>query len=137
MFLDAAPTPAPTLFTRLLAHLRRRRFLYLALLLHAAPLAVLYGQGSRRVDAAALQRRQQAVAAGERLTADARLARRVHDMARIKSLLEEAAGKAAAGKTDDVQFNRGRRMRCWRGPRRCRRPSTSSSATPTPNGWRS
>jgi hypothetical protein len=105
MALHDARTPG----TLALAHVRRHPFLYLSLVLHVVPLAVLYHLGSQRIE---LAREQRLIESGDRLTARARLEKRVHDMERIKSLLEQSA--AAGGpekarpdtrKDDDVQFS--------------------------------
>jgi hypothetical protein len=102
MVLDDAPAPG----TALLAHVRRHPFLLLSLVLHAVPLIVLVHVGSRHIEHARLERQQRQVEAGARLTAQARLDKRVHDMERIKSLLEQSAGAhPAPGKEDEVQFS--------------------------------
>lgn len=101
MFLDAVPPPAPSP----LVHLRRYRFLYLSAVLHVVPLAVLrdvHERGNRRIEAA---REQQSVSAGTRLTQQARLEQRVHDMARIESLLAQSTGAGGTSKDDDVRFS--------------------------------
>jgi hypothetical protein len=90
----------------MLAQVRRHPFLSLSLLAHAALLGVLYDVGVVRVglEQQRIQRAREQpwVEAGKRLTERARLEKRVHDMARIKSLLEPGA---AADKDDDVQFS--------------------------------
>ena len=73
-------------------HVRRHRFLYLSLILHALPLATLgyLGHvGSIRVESA---RRERLFESGMQLTEQARLEKRVQDMAQIKSLLEQSTG---------------------------------------------
>lgn len=73
-------------------HVRRHRFLYLSLLLHALPLAALgyLGHvGNIRIESA---RRERLLESGMQLTEQARLEKRVRDMAEIKSLLEQSAG---------------------------------------------
>jgi hypothetical protein len=102
MVLDDAPAPR----TPLLAHMRRHPFLLLSVALHAVPLAVLVHLGSRHIEHARIERQQRQVEAGARLTAQARLDKRVHDMERIKSLLEQsAAAQPAPGKDEEVQFS--------------------------------
>jgi hypothetical protein len=80
--------------------------LSLSLVAHAALLGVLYDVGVVRVelDQQRIQRarEQPLVEAGKQLTERARLEKRVHDMARIESLLEHGA---AAHDEDDVQFS--------------------------------
>jgi hypothetical protein len=89
----------------MLAQVRRHPFLSLSLVAHAALLGVLYvcvvrvERDQQRIQRA---REQPWVDAGKRLTERARLEKRVHDMARIESLLEKGA---AADKDDDVQFS--------------------------------
>jgi hypothetical protein len=89
----------------MLARVRRYPFLSLSLVAHAALLGVLHvvvvrvERDQQRIQRA---REQPLVEAGKRLTERAQLEQRVHDMARIKSLLEP---DAAAGKDDDVQFS--------------------------------
>jgi hypothetical protein len=111
-FLDEGTQPG----MGLLAHLRRRRFVYLSGLLHAALLGVLVELGPHRIELerqrSERRREQQAIDYGKQLTERARLEQRVHDMARIESLLEqsEAAGDApkaqpAPRDDDDVQFS--------------------------------
>jgi len=98
MVLDDAPPPGHAA----LAHVRRHPFVYLSVALHAAAFAAfgfLDYSGHYRIDAAQLER---SVETGTRLTERARLEKRVHDMARIKSLLDK---DTAAGKQDDVQFS--------------------------------
>jgi hypothetical protein len=83
---------------------RRYPFLSLSLVAHAALLGVLYMVVVRvEKDQQRIQRsrEQPSVEAGERLMERARLEKRVHDMARIKSQLESGA----ADKDDDVQFS--------------------------------
>lgn len=102
MVLDDAAAPG----TALLAHVRRHPFLLLSIVLHAVPLVVLYHLGSRHIEHVRLERQQRQVEAGARLTAQARLDKRVHDMERIKSLLEQsAAAHPAPGKDEEVQFS--------------------------------
>jgi hypothetical protein len=76
-------------------HIRRYPFLSLSLVAHAALLGVLHQQRIQH------SREQPWVEAGKRLMERARLEKRVHDMARIKSQLESGA----ADKDDDVQFS--------------------------------
>jgi hypothetical protein len=89
----------------MLARVRRYPFLSLSLVAHAALLGVLHvvvvrvERDQQRIQRA---REQPQVEAGRRLTERAQLEQRVHDMARIKSLLEPGA---AAGKDDDVRFS--------------------------------
>ena len=86
--------------------IRRHPFVVLSLVLHAVPLVALYHLGSQRIELAQRERQQRQVESGARLTAQARLEKRVHDMERIKSLLEEsAAARPAANKEDEVQFS--------------------------------
>lgn len=78
-------------------HVGRHRFLYLSLVLHALPLAALgyvgYA-GNIRVESA---RRERLVESGMQLTEQARLEKRVQEMAQIKSLLEQSTdGKRSA-----------------------------------------
>jgi hypothetical protein len=97
MFADAPPR---------FGHLRRHPFIYLSLVLHAVPLVVLYHLGSQRIELAQRERQQRQVESGARLTAQARLEKRVHDMERIKSLLEQsAAAHPPENKEDEVQFS--------------------------------
>jgi len=101
MFADHSPTFAPPF-----AHLRRHPFLVLSLVLHAVPLIALYYLGSQRIELAQRDRQQRLVESGARLTAQARLEKRVHDMERIKSLLEQSvAAHPAQNKDDEVQFS--------------------------------
>jgi hypothetical protein len=104
MVLDDSPTFAPAF-----APIRRHPFLVASLMLHAVPLAVLFHLGSQHIELAQRDRQQRLVESGARLTAQARLEKRVHDMERIKSLLEQSAGtpgaQSAADKDDDVQFS--------------------------------
>jgi hypothetical protein len=101
MAFDDAPPFAPTL-----APVRRHPFLVASLVLHAVPLIALYYLGSQRTELAQRDRQQRLVESGARLTAQARLEKRVHDMERIKSLIEQSAGtRADANKEDDVQFS--------------------------------
>jgi hypothetical protein len=87
-------------------HLRRHPFIYLSLVLHAVPLVALYHFGSQGIELAQRERQQRLVESGARLTAQARLEKRVHDMERIKSLLEQSAGAPPAeNKDDEVQFS--------------------------------
>jgi len=89
----------------MLAQVRRYPYLALSLVAHAALLGVLYvgvvhvEQDRQRIQRA---REQPRVDAGKRLMERARLEQRVHDMARIKSLLDP---DAAAGMDDDVRFS--------------------------------
>jgi hypothetical protein len=102
MVLDDAPAPR----TPLLAHVRRHPYLLSSIVLHAVPLVVLVHLGSRHIEHVRLERQQRQVEAGARLTAQARLDKRVHDMERIKSLLEQsAAAHPAPGNEDEVQFS--------------------------------
>jgi hypothetical protein len=102
MVFDDVPTPGAAL----LARVRRHPFLLLSVALHAVPLAVLVHLGSRHIEHVRFERQQRQVEAGARLTAQARLDKRVHDMERIKSLLEQStAAHPAPGKDDDVQFS--------------------------------
>jgi len=101
MFADAPPR---------FGHLRRHPFIYLSLLLHAVPLVALYHLGSQRIELVQRERQQRQVESGARLTAQARLEKRVHDMERIKSLLEQStaahpAAHSADNKEDEVQFS--------------------------------
>jgi hypothetical protein len=97
MFADAPPR---------FGHLRRHPFIYLSLVLHAVPLVALYHLGSQRIEVAQRERQQRQVESGARLTAQARLEKRVHDMERIKSLLEQsAAAHPPENKEDEVQFS--------------------------------
>jgi hypothetical protein len=104
MAFDDAPTLAPTF-----APIRRHPFLVAALVLHAVPLIALYQLGSQHIELARRERQQRLVESGARLTAQARLDKRVHDMERIKSLLEQSAGTPAASpaakEDDDVRFS--------------------------------
>jgi hypothetical protein len=104
MVLDDTPTFAPAF-----APIRRHPFLVASLVLHAVPLIALYYLGSQRIELAQRDRQQRLVESGARLTAQARLEKRVHDMERIKSLLEQSAGtpaaQPAANQEDDVQFS--------------------------------
>jgi hypothetical protein len=92
---DLSPTPGEAM----LAHARRHPFLLLSIVLHAVLLGVLATRGGERIDRAERDRQQRAVDAGRRLTQQARLDKRVHDMARIESLLERGTG------ADDVHFS--------------------------------
>jgi hypothetical protein len=89
----------------MLAQVRRHPCLALSLVAHAALLGVLHvvvvrvERDQQRIQRA---REQPSVDAGKRLTERAGLEKRVHDMARIKSLLERGE---AADKDDDVQFS--------------------------------
>jgi hypothetical protein len=92
-----------------LAHVRRHRFIYLSLALHAALVGGFYKlhhAGALRSERA---RQQQAIDAGERLTQQGRLEKRVHDMARIESLLEQSAAgsrtQARPHEEDEVLFS--------------------------------
>lgn len=74
--------------------------------LHAVLLVVLQHLGSQRIEHARIDRQQRLIESGKRLTAQARLDRRVHDMERIKSLLEQSmAAHPVANKEDEVQFS--------------------------------
>jgi hypothetical protein len=85
----------------MLAQVRRYPFLSLSLMAHAALLGMLY-VGVYRVELDQQRSREQPrVEAGKRLMERARLEKRVHDMARIKSQLESGR----ADKDDDVQFS--------------------------------
>jgi hypothetical protein len=85
---------------------RRHPFVVLSLVLHAVPLVALYHLGSQRIELAQRERQQRQVESGARLTAQARLEKRVHDMERIKSLLEQStAAHPAENKEDEVQFS--------------------------------
>lgn len=89
----------------MLAQVKRYPFLSLSLIAHAALLGMLYvGVVRVELDQQRIQRvrEQPLVDAGKRLTERALLEQRVHDMARIKSLLEPGA---AADKDDDVRFS--------------------------------
>jgi len=84
--------------------IRRYPFLSLSLVAHAALLGVLYlGVYRVEVEQQRIQRSREQpwVEAGKRLMERARLEKRVHDMARIKSQLESGT----ADKGDDVQFS--------------------------------
>jgi hypothetical protein len=101
MFADDTPRLAPAF-----GPLRRHPFIFLSLVLHAVPLVALYHFGTQRIEIAQRERQQRQVESGARLTAQARLEKRVHDMARIQSLLAQSAGKQPAGnKEDEVQFS--------------------------------
>ncbi|WP_296953025.1 hypothetical protein [uncultured Massilia sp.] len=103
MFLDDPSRPGPAI----LAHVARHPFVYLSLALHTVVMVALQGvhvAGNARVERA---RQQHLVEAGQRLTEQARLEKRVQDMARIKALLEESAAagparRAQAGAQDDA-----------------------------------
>jgi hypothetical protein len=85
-------------------HVRRYPFLSLSLVAHAALLGVLHVVVVRvELDQQRIQRSREQpwVDAGKRLMERARLEKRVHDIARIKSQLESGA----ADKDDDVQFS--------------------------------
>ncbi|QJD99973.1 cell envelope integrity protein TolA [Massilia forsythiae] len=107
MFLDDAPRPGHAL----IGSLRRRRFLCLSLLLHAMALAALACLAGHRNVLDQRERQRELIETGSRLTQQARLERRVQDMARIKSMLEQsvAAGDArqapAAAQEGDVRFD--------------------------------
>jgi hypothetical protein len=102
MVLDDAPTPGAAL----LAHVRRHPFMISSVTLHAVLLVVLQHLGSQRIEHARIDRQQRLIESGKRLTAQARLDRRVHDMERIKSLLEQSvAAHPGANKEDEVQFS--------------------------------
>lgn len=101
MFADDTPRLAPAF-----GPLRRHPFIFLSLVLHAVPLVALYHFGTQRIEIAQRERQQRQVESGARLTAQARLEKRVHDMERIQSLLAQSAGKRPAGnKEDEVQFS--------------------------------
>ncbi len=101
MFIDDAPRFGPQF-----GLIRRHPFIFLSLVLHAVPLAALYHLGSQRIELVQRERQQRQVESGARLTAQARLEKRVHDMERIKSLLEQSAGAhPAENKEDEVQFS--------------------------------
>ncbi|MFL6635335.1 MAG: cell envelope integrity protein TolA [Massilia sp.] len=101
MFPNDSPTLAPTF-----GPIRRHPFLVASVVLHALPLVALYYLGSQRIELAQRDRQQRQVESGARLTAQARLEKRVHDMERIKSLLEQsAAAQPAQNKEDEVQFS--------------------------------
>jgi len=77
-----------------------------SVVLHAVLLAVLHHLGSRQIEHARLDRQERLIESGKRLTAQARLDKRVHDMERIKSLLEQGTAAHPAGnKEDEVQFS--------------------------------
>jgi hypothetical protein len=102
MVLDDAPVPGAAL----LAHVRRHPFMVSSVVLHAVLLVVLYHLGSQQIEHARLDRQERLIESGKRLTAQARLDKRVHDMERIKSLLEQsAAAHPAANREDEVQFS--------------------------------
>ncbi len=95
MVLDDSPKPG----SAMLAHAGRHPFLYLSLALHALLFAALYGMhlaGGVRMER---DREQRLVDTGQRLTERAGLEKRVQDMARIKSLLEESAAPADGPRT--------------------------------------
>jgi hypothetical protein len=101
MFTDDSPRLAPTF-----SPIRRHPFIFLSLVLHAVPLVALYYLGSQGIELARRERQQRQVESGARLTAQARLEKRVHDMERIKSLLEQStAAHPAQNKEDEVQFS--------------------------------
>jgi hypothetical protein len=86
--------------------MRRHPYLTLSLVLHAVPLIALYHLGSQHIELAQRERQQRLVESGARLTAQARLEKRVHDMEKIKSLLEQSgAARPDGNKDDDVQFS--------------------------------
>jgi hypothetical protein len=90
----------------MVAFIRRHPFLAASVVLHAVPLIALSYLGIQRIELAQRDRQQRLVESGARLTAQARLEKRVHDMERIKSLLEQSAGAPPAGnKEDEVQFS--------------------------------
>jgi hypothetical protein len=108
MVLDDAPAPGAAL----LMHVRRHPYMVLSVVLHAVLVIVLYRLGSQHIEHARLDRQQRLIESGKRLTAQARLEKRVHDMERIKSLLEQSAAvggpreaQPGARKDDDVQFS--------------------------------
>lgn len=89
----------------MLDQVQRYPFLSLSLVAHAALLGVLYvGVVRVEMEQQRIQRAREQpwVEAGKRLTERARLEQRVHDMARIESLLEKGE---AAHEQDDVQFS--------------------------------
>lgn len=101
MFPNDSPTLAPTF-----GPIRRHPFLVASVVLHALPLVALYYLGSQRIELVQRERQQRQVESGARLTAQARLEKRVHDMERIKSLLEQSTAAHPAGnKDDEVQFS--------------------------------
>jgi hypothetical protein len=101
MFPNDSPTLAPTF-----GPIRRHPFLVASVVLHVLPLIALYHLGSQRIELAQRDRQQRQVESGARLTAQARLEKRVHDMERIKSLLEQStAAQPAQNKEDEVQFS--------------------------------
>ena len=101
MFADDIARPAPAF-----GPIRRHPFIFLSLVLHAVSLVALYHLGTQRIEIAQRARQQRQVESGARLTAQARLEKRVHDMERIQSLLAQSAGKQPAGnKEDEVQFS--------------------------------
>jgi hypothetical protein len=101
MFIDDRPVFGPKF-----GLIRWHPFIFLSLVLHAVPLVALYHLGSQRIELAQRERQQRQVESGARLTAQARLEKRVHDMERIKSLLEQsAAAHPAENKEDEVQFS--------------------------------
>jgi len=84
--------------------IRRYPYLSLSLVAHAALLGVLYvGVYRVELDRQRIERSREQpwVEAGKRLMERARLEKRVHDMARIKTQLESGT----ADKDDDVQFS--------------------------------
>ena len=113
MFLDDSRRHSQ----RVCAHVGRHRFLYLSLVLHALPLGVLgylHHAGILRIESA---QRARLLDAGMQLTAQARLEKRVQDMAQIKSLLEQNTGGTRAPapppgveKEYDVRPDAGRRQ---------------------------
>lgn len=107
MFLDDAPRPGHAL----IGSLRRRPFLGLSLLLHAVALAALACLAGHRNVLGQRERQRELIETGSRLTQQARLERRVQDMKRIKSMLEQsvAAGDVhqapAAAEEGDMRFD--------------------------------
>lgn len=92
MFLDNSQRHSHVLR----AHVSRHRFLYLSLVLHVLPLAALghlhYVDRTHTESA----RRERVLASGMQMTEQARLEKRVQDMAQIKSLLEQSTGAPRA-----------------------------------------
>ena len=91
--------------------MRRAPFLILSLALHAGLLVALSHTAAQRVQLAERQKEQRLLDAGRRSTEQVRLERRMHDMALIKSLLEQSAAAVAgaphfsARRDDDVFFS--------------------------------
>lgn len=101
---------SPSGIHRIRAHVGRRRFLYLSLVLHLLPLGTLgylHHAADVRTESA---RRERLVETGMQLTVQARLEKRVQDMAQIKALLEQStAGKPAPAPEPAAQPATGRR----------------------------